>query len=549
MTSPDSRVDPAVAPRDASAPADPARRRPVVHGAGRPPLALAAVCVAIGAVFITPLVVVVARGLSYGLVPAEVNLAPAVRSLLLASSVAAAGAVVGTGAAWLAVRSDLPGRRAWAVLFALPLAIPSYIGAFCLQAAFATGGLAEQLLGAAVRFPRIEGYWAAFAVLTVLTYPYVYLPVTARLRRMPPSHEESARLLGKDAVVTFARVVLPQIRASIAAGALLVFLYTLSDFGAVQLLRYDTLTRVIFANQLDRAVALPAALQLSALALLVVVGERLLRRGEAEGARAAHGVAPLQVRLRRWRVPALAGSTMVVGLGLVAPLTVLLYWVARGFTAQASRPDLGELVELVANTALVSLAAAIVAVAVAVPLGFLVARHRGALPATVNAAVVVAFAVPGLVLALALVTIALGGVGALSLLYQTLPLLVVAYVIHFGAQAFRSVTVGVATLPGNVSDAARLLGAGRLERLVRVELPLLRPAVLAGGGLVLLSVAKELPATLLLAPAGFATLATRIWSATQDAFWADASVLALLLVAVSGVLTWLLVVRRADGLG
>lgn len=518
-------------------------------GPSRPPLPLVAVCVAIGVVFVTPLLVVVVRGLGYGLVPAATTLAPAARSLVLASAVAAAGAVIGTAAAWLAVRSDLPGRRGWAVLFALPLAIPSYIGAFCLQAAFATGGLAEQLLGASVGFPRIEGFWAAFAVLTLLTYPYVYLPVTARLRRMPPSHEESARLLGSGAVASFARVVLPQVRASIAAGSLLVFLYTLSDFGAVQLLRYDTLTRVIFANQLDRAVALPAALQLSVLALLVVVGERLLRRGEAGGARAAHGVSPLQVRLHRWRLPALVAAAVVVGLGLVAPLAVLLFWVARGFTAQASRPDLPELVGLVANTALVSLAAAVVAVVVAVPLGYLVARYRSRLSATINAAVVVAFAVPGLVLALALVTIALGGVGVLSLLYQTLPLLIVAYVIHFGAQAFRSVAVGVAALPDNLSDAARLLGARRLERLVRIELPLLRPAIMAGGGLVLLSVAKELPATLLLAPAGFATLATRIWSATTDAFWADASVLALLLVAVSGVLTWLLVVRRADGLG
>ncbi|MBW3604760.1 MAG: ABC transporter permease subunit [Actinobacteria bacterium] len=123
---------------------------------------------------------------------------------------------------------------------------------------------------ATVQFPRIEGFWAAFAVLTLLTYPYVYLPVAARLRRMPPSHEESARLLGSGPLATFARIVLPQLTGAIAAGGLLVFLYVLSDFGAVQLLRYDTLTRVIFANQLDRAVALPAALQLAVLALTLV---------------------------------------------------------------------------------------------------------------------------------------------------------------------------------------------------------------------------------------------------------------------------------------
>lgn len=507
-------------------------------------------CGALAVVFVAPLAVLVVRSLGDGVRFDGVTLAPAGRSLALATAVAVATGLVGTGAAWLAVRSDLPARRVWAVLFVLPLAIPSYIGAFCLQAAFATGGLVEQLLSpvAAVQFPRIEGFWAAFAVLTMLTYPYVYLPVAARLRRMPPSHEESARLLGSGPLSTFARIVAPQLTGAVAAGGLLVFLYVLSDFGAVQLLRYDTLTRVIFANQLDRTVALPAALLLAVLALIVVVAERAARRGTSR-VRSAHGVSPLHVPLRRWKAVAVAVSSSVVGLALVAPLAVLLYWVVRGLAAQDRRPAVGELFGLVANTAAVSVGAAVVAVVVAVPLAFLVARYRGALPTLVNAVVVVAFAMPGLVLALALVTVTLGSAGVLALLYQTAPLLIVAYVIHFGAQAFRSVAVGVASLPDSVSDAARLLGARRLRRLFAVELPLLRPAITAGGGLVLLSVAKELPATLLLAPAGFATLATRIWSATEDAFWADASVLALTLVAVSGALTWVLVVRRSDGLG
>jgi iron(III) transport system permease protein len=527
--------------------APPAPRRPF-DDPHRVPVVLAVGCGVIGVLFLLPLAVIVVRAISVGFRLDAQTLAPALRSLVLAATVSTAAAVVGTACAWLSVRSDLPGRRWWAVLFALPLAIPSYIGAFCLRAAFATGGLLEQVLApfTTPQFPRIEGFWAAFGVLTVLTYPYVYLPVAARLRRMPPSHEESARLLGTGPLVTFGRVVMPQIAGSIAAGGLLVFLYVLSDFGAVQLLRYDTLTRVIFANQLDRQVALPAALQLSVLALVVVVGERLAHRTARGGPLAAHGVAPLHVPLRRWRLPALAGAATVVGLGLCAPLTVLLYWAARGLSSQSQRPDAGELMGLVANTTLVSVAGAAAAVVVALPLAFLVARHRGTLPATVNAVVVVAFAIPGLVLALALVTIALGGGAVLAAVYQTLPLLIVAYVIHFGAQALRSVTVGVAALPSSVNDAARLLGARRARRLAQIELPLLRPAIHAGGGLVLLSVAKELPATLLLAPAGFATLATRIWSATEDAFWTDASIMSLTLVAVSGVLTWLLIVRRSD---
>ena len=124
----------------------------------------------------------------------------------------------------------------------------------------------------------------------------------------------------------------------------------------------------------------------------------------------------------------------------------------------------------------------------------------------------------------------------------------IAYVVHFGAQSLRASQVGVEALPDSVVEAARTLGAGRFRRLVRVELPMMLPSVLAGGGLVLLSTLKELPATLLLSPPGFRALATDVWAATQDAFWAEASIVALVLVLLSGVLTWLLVLRRTDAL-
>ncbi len=158
--------------------------------------------------------------------------------------------------------------------------------------------------------------------------------------------------------------------------------------------------------------------------------------------------------------------------------------------------------------------------------------------------VVGGFALPGLVIALALVFWTLGAPEPFASLYQTLPLLVGAYVLHFGALALGTAQVAVAGIPRSLEDAARVLGGGRLRRFARVELPLMAPGLAAGAGLVLLSAMKELPATLLLAPAGFPTLATRIWSAAEDAFWADASLAALALVAVSGVLTWLLLIRR-----
>ncbi|MBW3603153.1 MAG: ABC transporter permease subunit, partial [Actinobacteria bacterium] len=222
-------------------------------------------------------------------------LAPLLRTLLLGATVSTATAALGLACAWLVARTDLPGRGAWAVLLALPLVLPSYIGAFTLRAALAPGGLLDEVLGPAVSMP-VEGFWAAFGVLTLLTFPYVYLPTAARLRQVPAALEESARLLGRGPWGTFRTVVLPQCRGAVLAGALLVFLYTISDFGAVQLLRYDTLTRVIFASVLDRASAVTFSLQLGVVALAVVAAERLVTAADRSRARPlARGARALRV--------------------------------------------------------------------------------------------------------------------------------------------------------------------------------------------------------------------------------------------------------------
>ena len=232
------------------------------------------------------------EGRAWEILADEALLAPLGRSLLLATTVALAASAAGTLAAWLVTRTDLPGRRVLRLLLPLPLVLPSFIGAFALIAAFARGGLVERMLEplGVSGVLAVDGYAGAFTVLTLLTYPYVYLPVAARLRQLPAATEESARLLGRGPLATFATVVLPQARAAIAAGGLLVFLYVLADFGAVQLLRYDTLTRAIYANRLiDPAVAATLSLALGLLAIVVVVGQRALApvRPRTRAARAA----------------------------------------------------------------------------------------------------------------------------------------------------------------------------------------------------------------------------------------------------------------------
>ena len=528
----------------------------IVASGRRPPIVLLLVAVAVGVVFLGPLASDEWRNVEHGsdvwsVLWSADTLDPLRRSLWLGTAVALSTAVIGTGLAWLTVRCDLPGRGAFRLLAPLPLVFPSFVGAAALIAGFSTGGLVEQLLTplGIDSLPNVRGFGGAWLVLTLFTYPYVYLPVAARMRDLPPSLEESARLLGRRPAAVFASVVLPQVSGAIWAGVLLVFLYTISDFGAVTLLGYDTLTEQIYADKLyDQERAMALSLVLGGVALLVVAAERSFdrRRRRVEVIRSS---APLTVALGRWRWPALVAVAAVLFNALVGPVAVLGFWAWRGLTSSVDSiglgTDVGALVEPTGNSAVVAVVTAGVAVAVVLPVAWLTARYRSRVGGAANSMVVAGFALPGVVIALSIVFWVIDA-PLLGRWYQTLPLLIVAYVLHFGAQATRAAHVAVGAVPDRLGDAAATLGARRTRRFLTVELPLMTPGLLAGAGLVLLSTLKELPATLLLAPIGFDTLATEIWHASDRGALAQSSLAALVLVALSCVLTWLVVLRRAD---
>ena len=425
--------------------------------------------------------------------------------------------------------------------------IPSFVGAFALISTFAPGGLVDEWVGFGTP-PRVEGYWGAFAVLVLLSYPYVYLPVVARLSTLPPELEETARSLGRPPGAVFRTIVLPQSWGAIGAGALLVFLYVVSDFGAVALMRYDALTRRIEATRLfDRTTSITLSALLAVVALVIVAAERRFARRRRSVEVAPVGRRTFQADLGGWRVPALGFAIGVVVVALVGPVVVLATWAWRGLggAGRFSGPAVGfsELATPLANTTIISVVAAVVTVALVLPIAYLTMRHRSRVSGTLDSFVVAGFALPGLVIALSLVFWVLSS-SILRPLYQTYALLVFAYAVHFGAQAVRGSQVAVSGVPRRVEDAARALGAGRVRRFFTVELPLMRPGLAAAAGLVLLSCMKELPATLLLAPIGFETLATRIWSAAENGFLARAGLASLLLIAASAVLTWFLTIRR-----
>ena len=485
------------------------------------------------------------------------TLEPLRRSVVLAALVSASTAVLGTTLAWLTARTDLPGRRLWRILLPLPLAYPTFVGAAAFIRTLNPGGLANDLFQAIGidRTPELRGLFGAWLALTLFTYPYVYLPVAARLRNLPGSLEESARILGNSGFTTFRRVVLPQTTSAISAGALLVALYTISDFGAVQLMRYDTLTRAIWTTRLaDQPTSFALSVILLALAALVVAAERIGNRRRS-GQRPARSTTsrPLTVPLGRWRVGGLALVFITLGLALVAPAAALADWGITGLIRDATggRPlviNASDVIGPAWNTVWISVVAAGAAVLAVLPTAALIGRYRSRVGPTTGNIITSTFAMPGLLIALAMFFWTLRSGWAADHLRGTIFVLVFAYVVRFGAQALGAAHVAVAAVPDRLHDSARVLGAGPLRRLATVDAPIISPGLLAGGGLVLLSTMKELPITLLVAPFDFPTLTTKIFQSFEDAFVAEAGLLAMVLVALSGLLTWFLVIRRAHQL-
>ncbi len=463
--------------------------------------------------------------------------APLFRSLLIATSASLGAGLLGTSLAWILVRLRVPAHAWWRVLVPLPLVIPSFVGATAIRFAFGPGGLVPFL-------PRFEGFWGAWAALVAFTYPYVYLPVAARLQSLPPALEDAARLLGSRAPRIARTVIWPQLRGSITAGMLLVFLYALSDFGAVSIMRYDTLTRAIFSARLAApTTALTLGFVLAVVALLVAAGERhVTAESDTRSDGRPRSSSPVDSAWL-WAVPLAA-----VGLGLLAPVVAFIVWWLRGSLAAgggwgalgASFSDLGA---AAVNSALAGLVAAAVAAAVLLPVALVAARPRTRVAHLAPVTTSATFALPGLVIAFSIVFWVVRSPDFVFAFYQTFPLLIVAYVIHFGAQALRPMTSAAAALPPALSEAAGTLGAGTWRRLRTIHLPLMTPAITAGAGLVMLSVLKELPATLLLAPPGFQTLATKVWGAAEEGFLADAGAASLALIALSGALSWLVLLR------
>jgi iron(III) transport system permease protein len=511
----------------------------------RAPLPLLGIGLAVVALSVLPLLYLVIRAAGTESDALAFILRPRTISVL-GSTIALAGVVglgtilVGVPIAWLTTRTDVPGRRLWAVLTVVPLAIPSYVLGFAFVAAFGPRGALQSLLEpfGVDRLPDIYGLPGAAVVLVLATYPYVILAVRAGMIREDAALEEAARTLGDTRRSAFRRVTFPLLGPAIAAGTLLAVLYALSDFGAVSLLQFDSFSRAIYLQYratFDRSLAAILALGLVGLTLAVTWGESRMRRRARDFAGRPARRQGATVALGRWRWPSVAMLAFVVALGLGVPVVTIAYWLVRAL-GQGASFQVG--IDAIAGSLVTGVSAAALAAALALPVALLLARYRSRLGPLVERATYGAFALPGIVVALALVFLA---TSAMPALYQTLALLIVAYAVRFLVQAIGPIRATLVRMGPRVEEAGRTLGDGPVRAFTRLTLPLIRPAVMSGLALVFLSVVKELPMALILGPIGFDTLATEIWSTTSEGFYSRAvGPAAILLVVSAGTVAVLL---------
>ena len=431
-------------------------------------------------------------------------------------------AVIGTGAAWLIERTDLPGRRVWAVLVVVPLAIPDFVVSF----------------GWASLSTAVTGFRGAVLVMTLAIYPFVYLPVASSLRHSDPAQEEVARSLGVGPLKTFWRVTIGQARVAILGGCLLVVLVILAEYGAFEILAYQTFTTEIFTefSSFEVPAACALSLVLVVFGLVVLAGETTLRGG----GRVSRSD-PMAQRINRrhhlgvWTVPALMLLGALVALSLGVPVASAIHWWINGPKHVLEGESL---LGATLHTAVYSASAAAVATVMALPVAILAIRHDGRGPRLLERSTYLVLAMPGLVIALSLTYFSQHYMNALW--YQTAPMLVVAYAIMFFPLALVGVKASVAQAPVRLEEVARSLGQSRAAVLWRVTRPLVAPGLAAAFCLVFLSAVTELTATLILVPTGVQTLSTQFWSYQQNGAYGQAAPFALALMVVAAVPSYVL---------
>ncbi|MDC9715461.1 MAG: iron ABC transporter permease [Gammaproteobacteria bacterium] len=455
--------------------------------------------------------------------------------------------LLGTVLAYLVVMVEFPGRQwlEWALF--LPFAIPAYVLAFVYLGVFDYSGYAQVWMREALGLPGFDirsGSWAIILTFVLVFYPYVYMMARASFKRQKTNMIEAGKLLGASPIRVFFKISLPLARPAAAAGLLVTLMETLADFGVVSLFNYDTFTTAIYSAWGDFR-SIEVAAQLASLLVLVaffLIHFEKKARGQAKYYSTnvsnkkpyqAHGAVG-------WLIALFVFGVFMLSFAM--PMLQLLIW---GWGAVASEWS-AKYFDLISSTAILTLSAVIITLMIATVLALPNRCKRGSiwLQSVIRLATL-GYALPGSVMAVGLlyginqisaVNIYFGGESINHIVFGSIALLLFAYVSRFMAIAYSSIEASAQQIKPVFTQSARLLGASRLKLVMQVYLPMITPGILAGGLLVAVDVMKELPATYLLRPFGWDTLAIQVYELSAEGLFERAAVPALIMVLFGSVL-------------
>ncbi|GGD17432.1 ABC transporter permease [Aureimonas glaciei] len=513
----------------------------MAYDARRAPLLLALPAVLAGSAMLLPLLYLVIRagGVDPGELAALVlrpkTLVYLGNTLSLVGCVLALTTLIALPLALIVVRSDLGFSRLLTLLAVLPLAIPGYVMAYALIGLSGYYGPLSVFFG--LRLPRPEGLFGATLALGLYTFPYLFLTLRSALVGMDPALVESARSLGRAPLAVFWRVTLPHLKPALLSGWLIIALYTIGDFGAIALMRFEVFSAAIYsqyANAFEVHYAAWLSLMLIGIAGAILLVETRLSRGtrvvrSGQGARRL--LAPM--KLGRWKPLAVLFVAAVALASLGVPALVILFWLTRAPT----EIDWAAIPSAAWQTLAIAGPVALVAVAIALPVALFHLRHPGRTSFAVERLTWFGYAMPPLPFALSVAFLSLA---ALPGLYQSLPLLVAALAVHLAAVALGPIRSRLVQIGPRTEEAARALGRSSAAAFAFITLPLVARSLVAGGVLVFMAAAKELPLTLLLSPIGTRTMAMSIFSRTSEGALYDAAPYAALTILFSGLVVGLI---------
>ena len=438
----------------------------------------------------------------------------------------------------ITIRSNLPFRKLFRVLLCLPLVFPSYIYGFLFIILFGPKG---ELYGALKSlgieaFPNLYGFWGAFLCLTLLSYPYILISVSASLLKLDYAYEEVSASLGKSFWHTYTRVIVPLLKPSIIVGAILVTLYVISDFGAVSLLQYKSFSYVIY-NQYQ-TIQRSAAASTSSILILIGLLSIWFYRPNSANTDLSRSSATVSRRTRvidlgkyKWVIMAMVMALVFVS--VILPVAVLAYW---GYNFTTNYDDFFKLSSLY-NSLYASSVGAITTVLLSIPVALLIARHKSSFSILVEKISYIGFVLPGIVVALAVVYF---GINIAMPIYQTIILLTLGYIILFIPVSIGIIKPVLLQINPRLEESAKSLGASNLKIWRNIHLPSMMPGLTGACALVFILIMKELPATLILSPLNFNTLATSVWTHATEASFGMAAVYSGILLLFTALPMFLL---------